>query len=224
MKFLETQKILKPPKVVIIADYREKDVIQHLKSMGAIVNELNLEVGDFICSENRIAIERKTHSDFISSIIDGRIFEQAKLLKENFERPAILIEGYSNREINENALKAAIASLFVDFGISLISTRNPYDTARTIYWIAKKEQEENRKEVGFKVKKKPKDLKLLQERIVASIPGVSNILSKRLLEHFGSVEKVFSAKEEDLIKIKGIGKKLATKLRKVLTEKYTGDS
>jgi len=220
VEFLETQKILKPSKVVVIADYREKEVIQHLKSLGAIVNEMSLEVGDFVCSEGRIAVERKTHSDFVSSIIDGRIFEQAKLLKENFERPVILIEGYSNREIGENALKAALASMIVDFGISLISTRNPYDTARTIYWIAKKEQEENRKEVGFKVKKKPKELKLLQERIVASIPGVSSVLSKRLLECFGSVEKVFSANEEELKKVKGIGEKLASKIRKVLTEKY----
>ncbi len=221
---METQKILKPSKIVVIADYREKDVIQCLNSMNVVVNEMKLEVGDFICSEKRIAIERKTHSDFVSSIIDGRIFEQAKLLKENFERPLILIEGYSNRKISENALKAAIATLIVDFGISLISTRNPYDTARSIYWIAKKEQEENKKEVGFKVKKKPKDLKLLQERIVASIPGVSSILSKRLLQHFGSVEKVFNAKEEDLRKVKGIGEKLASKIRKVLTEKYSGDS
>jgi len=217
---METQKILKPSKVVVIADYREKDVIQYLKSMGAIVNEIKLEVGDFICSESRIAVERKTHSDFVSSIIDGRIFEQAKVLKENFERPVILVEGYSNRKISGNALKAALASLIVDFGISLLNTRNPYDTARTVYWIAKKEQEENRKEVGFKVKKKPKELRFLQERIVASIPGVSTILSKRLLEHFGSVEKVFSAKEEELKKVKGIGEKLASKIRKVLTEKY----
>jgi Fanconi anemia group M protein len=221
---METQKILKPSRLVIIADYREKDVIQHLKSMNVLVNEMNLEVGDFICSENRIGIERKTHSDFVSSIIDGRIFEQAKLLKENFERPIILIEGYSNREINENALKAALASLIVDFGVSLLNTRNPYDTARTLYWIAKKEQEENKREIGFKVKKKPKDLKLLQERIVASIPGISAILSKRLLEHFGSVEKVFSAKEEELKKVRGIGEKLASKIRKILTEKYNGDS
>jgi Fanconi anemia group M protein len=217
---METQKILKlKEKVVIVADYREKEIIEYLKKFGAKINEMNLVVGDFVCSEG-IAIERKTHSDFISSIIDGRIFEQAKALKEIFKRPIIIIEGYSIREINENALKGAIASLLVDFGISVLSTRNSLDTARTIYWIAKKEQSEGKKEITIKVGKKPKDIKRMQEQIVASLPGISTVFSKRLLEHFGSVEKIFTANEKELQKVKGIGKKLAFKIRKILTEKY----
>lgn len=217
---MEVQKILKPiEKIVIVADYREKEIIEHLKKFEAKINEMNLHVGDFICSEE-VAIERKTHSDFISSIIDGRIFEQAKDLRKNFEKPIIIIEGYSTREINENALKGAIASLVLDFGISLISTRNPLDTARTIYWIAKKEQLERRKEISIRVGKKSKEMKKMQEEIVASLPGVSKIISRRLLEHFGSIEKIFSASEEELKKVQGVGKKLAKKIKKILTEQY----
>lgn len=217
---MESQKILKPvEKTVVIADYREKEIIEHLKKIGAKVNETNLLVGDFVCSE-RIAIERKTHSDFISSIIDGRVFEQAKSLKENFAKPIIIIEGYSDRQINENALRGATASLLVDFGISLLSTKNPLDTARIIYWIAKKEQLEGGKEIKIKVGKKSKEMKRLQEQIVAGLPGISTVISRRLLEHFGSVEKIFSANEEELKKVKGVGKKLALKIRKILTEKY----
>ncbi|MEM5836659.1 MAG: ERCC4 domain-containing protein [Candidatus Aenigmatarchaeota archaeon] len=215
----EKQTILKPKSVLILCDYREEEIIEILKKMDADVKEMDLGCGDFICSR-RIAIERKNYDDFVSSIIDGRLFEQAKNLKENFEKPVILIEGFSNREINENALKAAVASLVVDYGISLVMTRNPLDTAKTIYWIAKKEQQENKHEISFKVGKKPKDSKKIKEFIVASIPGISNVLSKRLLEHFGSVEKVFSAREEELMKVKGIGKNLAKKIKKILSEKY----
>jgi Fanconi anemia group M protein len=216
---IETQQILKPNRVIVIADVREpKELIGEL-SKFCIVKSNQLEIADYICSSN-VVIERKTHSDFIASIIDGRLFEQAKELKENFKRPIIIVEGYSNREINDNALKAALASLVVDFGISLINTRNPYDTARLIYWIAKKEQKEKKKGIAFKVKKKPKELKLLQERIVASLPGVSSIISKKLLSYFGSVENVFKANEDELKKVKGIGRKLAAKIRKVLGEKY----
>ena len=100
---METQRILKPDnKIVVIADYREKEVIGHLKNLGASVNEMSLKVGDFACSSNGIVIERKTHSDFVSSIIDGRIFEQLKYLKENYEKPVVIVEGFSDREINEN--------------------------------------------------------------------------------------------------------------------------
>ena len=90
---METQKILKPNKVCVFADYREKEVIEHLKKLDLIVNDMDLEVGDFVLSDNRVVIERKTHSDFISSIIDGRLFEQAKTMKENFTNPIIIIEG-----------------------------------------------------------------------------------------------------------------------------------
>lgn len=217
---METQKILKSrDKVVIIADYREEEILPLLEMLGAVVNKMNLDVSDFTCSD-RVAIERKTHSDFISSIIDGRIFEQAKDLKNNFEKPIIIVEGYSNREINENALKAATAVLLVNFDISLINTKNPYDTAKTIYWIAKKEQQESKFDVSFKVGKKPKELKKLQEEIVSSLPGVSTIISKRLLKYFGSIERIFTASEEELQKVKGVGKKLAKRIKGVLIEKY----
>ena len=216
----EKQMLLKSKeKVLVVCDYREKEVIENLKKIGAFVDEMNLEVGDFVCSK-RVVIERKEHSDFISSIIDGRIFDQAKALKENFEKPIILIEGYSNREINENALKAALASLIVDYGISLISTKNATDTAKTIYWIARKEQEDEKQGVAFKVGKKPQDEKKMKEFIVSSIPGISTVLSKRLLEKFGSVEKVFTASEKELKSVKGIGEKLAKRIKKILSEKY----
>ena len=171
---MEIQKILKPKgKIVIVSDFREKEVSEHLKKLGAVVNEQALEVGDFVCSE-RVCIEKKTGNDFVSSIIDGRIFEQASALKKNFEKPIIIIEGYSYREINENALKAALASLLIDFGISILTTR---------------------------------------------IPGVSTITAKKLLQHFGNVEKIFTANEKELQKAR-IGKKIAEKIRKLLTINY----
>jgi len=217
---METQKILKPTgKVVIVSDHREKEVINHLKSLGATVNEINLEVADYVCS-GKICIERKTHDDFVNSIIDGRLFVQAKNLSENFEKPILIIEGYSNREINENVLKGAVASLISDFNITLLNTRNQYDTAKIIFWIAKKEQQELNHAISFKVGKKPKDTKRLQEEIVSSIPGVSSVLSKRLLDHFGNIENIFTANELELKKVKGVGNKLAKRIKNILTKYY----
>lgn len=217
---METQKIFKPKnRIVIVCDYREKEVIGHLKKLGVVVNERGLEIGDFVCSK-RVCIERKSHADFIGSIIDGRIFEQAEHLRKNFEKPIVVIEGYSNRRINENALKAATASLLVDFNVSILTTRNPLDTAKTIFWIAKREQFEKKAGIGIKVGKKPKEVKKLQEFIVAGIPGISLVLAKRLLKKFGSIEKVFTADEDELKKVKGIGKEVAKRIKKILTINY----
>jgi Fanconi anemia group M protein len=213
-----------------VCDYREREVADHLKLVGAVVNKTNLDLADFVCSE-RVAIERKTHSDFVASVVDGRLFDQVRALKEEYEKPIIIIEGYSNARIAPNALKAAIASLLVNFGIPLVATKNPADTAHTIYWIAHKEQfgnfngREDKSGQGgqylaIKVGKKPKDIMRLQEEVVAGLPGVSTVLSKRLLEHFGQVEKIFAASEDELQKVKGIGKKLAKRIRDVLTKNY----
>ena len=217
---METQRILKPEgAIVIVSDYREKDVINELKTIGATVNELSLEIADYICSD-RLCIERKTHDDFVNSIIDGRIFEQAKNLSQNFEKAVVIIEGYSNRKISENALKGAIASLVSDYNITVLNTRNHFDPAKTIFWLAKKEQVELKNGISFKVGKKPKEMKRLQEGIVASIPGVSSVLAKRLLEHFGGIESVFKADVSELKKVDGIGEKLAKKIKNIITNRY----
>lgn len=217
---MQSQKILKPKgKTVVISDYREKEVTTNLKLLGARVNTTSLAIGDFVCSD-RLVVERKNHSDFVGSIVDGRIFQQAKRMKEEFERPVFIIEGNSNRDISVNALKATIATLATNFRASVISTKNPKDTALTIFWLAKKEQQDSGREIAVRVGKKPKDEKKLQEQIVCGLPGVSTVICKRLLKKFGTVEGVFSTTEEELIEIEGIGKKLAKKIRKVLEKKW----
>lgn len=217
---MEIQKLLKTQnKIQVVSDFREREVAEHLKRLGIFINEMGLEVGDFICSDD-VCIERKTYNDFVSSIVDGRIFEQAENMKKNFERPILIIEGYSNREISENALRSAIAALLVDFGITLLNTKNPLDTAKTIFWIAKREQEEKKKGLSIRVGKKPPEERRLQEFIVAGIPRISLVLARRLLEHFGSIENIVAAEENELVKINGIGKLTAKRIKKILTLKY----
>ncbi len=217
---MQTQKILRDPgKVHIIGDYREKEVIANLEKLGATVVKNSLEVGDFIASD-KVVFERKSHSDFVSSIIDSRLFEQVENMRENFEKVVLIIEGSSNRNISENALYAALASIVVRDDVSVLSTRNPYETAQTIFWIVKKEQEEHRHDIVFKVGKKPVEDNKYKEMIVAGLPGIGPVISKRLLEHFGSVEKIFSASEDELQKVHGVGKIIAKNIRTLITKKY----
>jgi len=217
---MQAQRILKPEgKTVVAVDYREKETAGFLKMFGAVVNMDALVVGDFVCSD-RVVVERKDHSDFVGSIIDGRLFEQAHLMRDHFEKPVFIIEGNSDRDISMNALKAAIATLATQYGASVLNTKNPKDTALTIFWLAKKEQQDAGRGLAVMVGKKPKDEKRLQEEIVCGLPGVGSEISKRLLEHFGSVEKVFGASEDELKKVKGVGDKLAGRIRKIAEKKY----
>lgn len=219
---MQTQRVFKPNgKTLVICDYREREVAKHLRELGAKVNMVNLEVADFVCGEH-MAVERKSHSDFVSSIIDGRLFEQTIALAENYKKPIIIVEGYSNRNINPNAFYAAMATLMQSH-VSVLWTKNIKETARAIFWISKKCQSNcvPNFDIGMKVGKKPRSTGQLQEFIVSSLPGVSRKISKRLLKEFGSVEAIFSAEEPELQKVEGIGKKLAKKIKDIASKKYT---
>ena len=80
--------------VKIIMDNREvnPDVMDKLHELDTEIEKKQLPVGDFILSD-RVCVERKTVSDFLQSLIDGRLFEQVKNMIENFEAPIIIVEG-----------------------------------------------------------------------------------------------------------------------------------
>src|SRR3989338_673551 len=97
-------------KITIIADMREKHsgVVTALHDEGALIDLKMLPTGDFLCS-GRVAIELKRPAVFLNSIIDGRMLQQLKELKEGFERTVLIIEGteeqdlFSSRSIHPNA-------------------------------------------------------------------------------------------------------------------------
>lgn len=84
-------------KPVVIYDTREKRtfVIRYLKEFKDItLVEKQLEIADYLVqsAKGTIAIERKTATDFLNSISDGRIFEQIEALKE-YDDARIILEG-----------------------------------------------------------------------------------------------------------------------------------
>jgi DNA excision repair protein ERCC-4 len=78
-------------RMVIDERERKSGIPDLLKQIGVKVEMMNLPVGDYIIASETV-VERKSVSDFISSVFDGRLFDQCNRLKEHFEHPAILIE------------------------------------------------------------------------------------------------------------------------------------
>ena len=208
----------------IIADHREmpSGVIDELVQLGVEVEACQLNVGDFILSD-RTGVERKSVGDFLQSIIDKRLMNQAKALRETFERPVLILEGdnlYSRRAIHPNAVRGALAALVVDMGIPILPTRDEKETALILFAIARREQLDESREVA--VRGEPKGLTLPEHQrfVVEGLPGISAVLAKRLLEHFGTVERVMRASEEELKQVHGIGREKAKAIRKILTSIY----
>ena len=208
----------------IIIDHREhklkalfdqkKDIIQY--------ESKQLDIADVIVS-NDVAIERKEGFDFVSSIMDNRLFEQLLRLKETYANPILILEGenlLTKRNINHNAIFGSLASISVDFGIPVLTTKDALETADLLKVIAQREQREDKKAVAVRGEKTQMSIRERQQFIIEGLPNVSAVIAKRLLNHFGSVKDIANATEKELLEVKGIGKNIASDIIKLLNANY----
>jgi Fanconi anemia group M protein len=207
--------------VRIAVDHREDEAFDSiLKELGAEVKRVQLPVGDFICSA-RLAIERKTRSDFEQSIIDGRLFTQLPDLVSNYERVAIVVEGEEeDGRISRNALLGAYGSIIADFGASLLFTPDMEGTAEVVYHFARHEQLAKKQPMRIYAKKRTLTQSQTARSIVEALPIVGPKLAKSLLGHFGTVENLFNASERELLEVPGMGKKRAKLIRSAISHQY----
>lgn len=211
--------------IVIYADDREKGsgVIKEIIDLDMDLKLSRMEVADYVLSA-RVGVEFKTVPDFVDSIIDGRLLDQMKSLKEYFQRPLIVVQGiediYSIRNMHVNAINGMLATITISYGIPILYTRNSRETALLLSIIASREQEEIGKDFNPHKEKKATTLKEQQEYIVSSFPGIGGTLSKPLLEKFGSIKKIINSSVDEIKEIEQIGKIKAEKLRKVFDVEY----
>ena len=203
----------------MIIDERERKsgIPDLLKQIGVKVEMMNLPVGDYIVAPETI-VERKSVSDFISSVFDGRLFDQCNRLKEHFEHPCIIIEGNVDEidTITENPLVfyGAMSSVVLDFKIPVIPTPTASHTAKLLVSMCARQG--TVKGPFLKKIRKSGDLKQQQLSILCSLPGVGEKLATRMLEKFGSTSNSLNASYVELSKISGMGEARAQKIRKIL--------
>ena len=212
-------------KLKIFADYREKDsgAIRELVNLGVSLKLEKLDNADYVLS-SRCGVEIKIVQDFVDSIVDGRLLQQIKALKNDFERPLIIIEGtddiYSMRNVHANSIRGMLATIAVSYGIPILHSRNPKETAAFLQIIAKREQEETPKDFTLHAEKREMSLKEWQEYIVAAFPGIGAVLAKPILTKFGTIKKFVNASEERLQKVEKIGPEKAKRIKEVVDKEY----
>jgi len=204
----------KKDQIEVFVDFRENPVVAELlKEMGAIVTERQLDLGDFIVSD-RLIIERKTSSDFESSIIDGRLFEQASRLEE-IEFPFLIIEGKRKAErIKQNAFIGATMSLIVEYGIRVLFSEDKKETAQLIFSLARREQLKEKRPLRLISKKKAFSFEQQQLIIIEAFPSIGPKMAKKILEEFKTIDRFFCADIKKLEKV--VGKAKAAKIKSIL--------
>ncbi len=213
--------------VEIVVDQRELDssIAKDLSTRDGLVTRLEtLAVGDYVLSD-RVAVERKSAADFVDSMLDAdrSLFEQVGELSRAYARPVMIVEGtnlYGQRDIDPNAIRGALSSLAVDFDVSVLRTEGETDTTELLATIAKREQETRDREVSVHGEKTTKTRAEQQEYVVSSIADIGPVTARSLLEHFGTVEAVMTAPEDDLLDVDGVGSVTAERIREVVGSEY----
>jgi len=210
--------------IVIVADSRELGalVTRELAKLGALVKSETLQVGDFVLSD-RVVVERKEIDDFASSIIDGRLFQQAAKLKDAYIKPVIIVEGETltgSGRVRPEAMMGAYASLLIDYGIPIVWTQKPSETAQLMFAISRREQFQDKRTPRIMTLNKPRSLQEEQEFVVSSLPNIDNTRAKRLLATFHTPQRVFQASKEELMSVQGIGEKISEEIRRVVGTNY----
>jgi len=213
--------------VEIVVDQRELDaaIARDLSTREGIETRLEtLAVGDYVVSD-RVAVERKTVSDFLDTLTGGdrSLFEQVGDLARHYAQPVVIVEGdglYEERNVHPDAIRGALASLTVDFGVSVLRTEDEGDTADLLAVLAGREQTTKDRSVSVHGEKSAKTLPEQQEYVVGAIADIGPVTARSLLEHFGSVEAVMTAREEDLLEVDGVGEVTADRIRDVVGSEY----
>jgi ERCC4-related helicase len=207
----------------IMVDDRETSskVAERLSSLGARLSIRRLPFGDYAIGD-RVVIERKSARDFVNTLVERDLFGQLSGLASHALRPVLIIEGgdiYTQRDIHQNALRGTLAAITVDMGIALLFTRDEEDTAQMLLVLARREEERGERGPQVAVRKSFSSAREEQEGIIASFPEIGMKNARQLLAHFGSIQAITAATEEELAAVSGIGdkkaKRVATLSRKI---------
>ncbi len=183
----------------IIIDNRERKLIKLIETkFPNIESEVQqLDIADIVISED-VAIERKEGFDFVSSIVDNRLFEQCLRLKETYTTPIIILEGLNDKVFENTGMKiasiyGALSKVAYKLGIAVIPTRNLDDTAIVIERIAYREQVKGGASVLSR--RAPKSMSIEERRtfIVEGFVDIGPKKAKSLIEKYETPYHVFKA-------------------------------
>jgi len=209
----------KIPKIIV--DIREKQSLlaSELVRTGCEIEFKVIEIGDYLIKN--YTIERKTVSDFLSSMINGRLKKQLINLQKA-KNPLLMIEGIDERElyhseskVNENAVRGFLLSIILNYKIPIIMTKDYEDSAKFLKILAKKPSKE--KEDNLNIKRKSLDINEQLQYLIEGFPGIGPKNAKKLLRHFKTFKEIINSPIEEIEKI--IGKKAS--VFKIIDAKYT---
>ena len=214
----------------LIVDSREKEnTTKALDAYGIHYTRQTLPTGDLKIKteDGTVIVERKQMTDFIGSLLSGRLEEQMRRLSQE-QCPGLVLTGSfaeyrkyaKTTKFTVDHVIGAVASCVVKYGLRFviwIQSENTQPHAAGIALTAKimKKIAEGKidKIPDRKLKKNSIDP---QREIIGMMCGVPQNVAANLLEKFGCIRSIMDASDEDLMKVDGMGRTRIAKMRKLL--------
>ena len=210
--------------ITIAATQPQKNIARALVELGVKIVPIEEDEGNvdrYVISE-RLAIERRTGSSFLKGVMEKTLFTSAIYLREHFPISVLIVEGQVNYQysmIDPQAVRGALSSMMLLYGLSVLATADPDETVQLIVMMARQEQV-GIPEISLIPKRKATSLEDMQRRVIEMLPGCGMVMARDLLQHFGSVRRIINASEEEFRGMRGIGAKKAREICQVLAAEY----
>jgi ERCC4-type nuclease len=184
------------------------------------IEVIQLRVGDYDVGGYPCRVfERKTASDFLSSLARGRLFAQlAELRKSRFE-PILLLEGdplrVSHSQMRPESIRGALAYIAAVMRVPILPSSGPAESAHLVYSAAKQCQVRHAPR-GPASGRRRASLPEQQMQIVLSLPGVGPATARAVCERFRSLHDLLSADASTLATVPGLSPARAAALEQLL--------
>ncbi|HEU5211882.1 MAG TPA: ERCC4 domain-containing protein [Gaiellaceae bacterium] len=188
-----------------------------LEELGAEVELVSLPAGDYAPGADTI-VERKRVLDLHGAVRKGHLWPQLAKLRAACAFPYLLVEGtdLDRGGLHPNAVRGVCLAA-IDQGIALLQSDHQRDSARWLHRLAVRcQREELPAERPAYVQRLAAPPESVAEAMLASVPGISTVGARALLERFGSLAGVLAASPEKWLEVPGIGRERARALADAL--------
>ncbi|XP_043945344.1 DNA repair endonuclease XPF [Protopterus annectens] len=207
---------------VIIVDMREfrSELPSLIHRRGIDIEPVTLEVGDYILTPD-ICVERKSVSDLIGSLNNGRLYTQCISMCRYYKRPILLIEfdpskpfsltsrGFIHQEISVNDITSKLTLLTLHFPrLRVLWCPSPHATAELF-----EELKQNRPQpITVKAMAITADSETIHESdrynpgpqdFLLKMPGINAKNCRALMNHVKSIAELATLPQERLAEILG---------------------
>jgi DNA excision repair protein ERCC-4 len=210
----------------VVADERERTsgVPEELSKLNVRVYFSRLPIADYVLNPE-LAVERKSVRDLVSSVYDSRLFYQAAKLSAVYAKPFLLVEGDS-KEVeslakNMKSFYGAIANVTLAYGLRVLYTANPRETAIAIAELLSHARARPLARMPSELPPKAKNIPQQQLYLVSAMPGIGRKLAEKLLSKYGTPRRVMGLTTGELAMTQGVGWKKAERIRNMMDATFS---